>query len=146
MISGVVVTPLKIIEVRGGDVMHALRYFDEGFRGFGEAYFSSIERRAVKAWKRHKKMTLNLVVPVGSVRFAMFDDRAGSESYGIYQIVELSPSNYCRVTVPPMVWTGFTGLGMGLNLLLNVADIPHDDSEVERRNIEDIEFDWEQQR
>ena len=33
--------------------------------GFEEAYFSLIDKDAVKAWKRHKTMTLNLVVPLG---------------------------------------------------------------------------------
>ncbi len=63
------VTQLKRISVIGGDVLHALKCTDTGFQGFGEAYFSMAEAGAVKAWKLHRRMTLNLVVPVGEVRF-----------------------------------------------------------------------------
>ena len=39
-------------------------------------YFGvNIESGVVKAWKRHRQMTLNLVVSVGVIRFVMFDDR-----------------------------------------------------------------------
>ncbi len=37
MIDGVIVTPLKIINVPGGDVFHALKKDDPGFTDFGEA-------------------------------------------------------------------------------------------------------------
>ena len=65
----IVKTPLKRIPTVGGDVMHALKYSDNGFNGFGEVYFSWVERGAIKAWKCHQKMTLNLVVPLGEISF-----------------------------------------------------------------------------
>ena len=68
-LKDILVTPLKKIPTLGGDVMHALRASDNGFNGFGESYFSWIEEGAIKAWKFHKSMTLNLVVPLGEVRF-----------------------------------------------------------------------------
>ena len=64
-------TPLKIIDVEGGNVLHAIKDTDQGFKKFGEAYFSTIEPGAIKAWKRHRKMTLNLVVPIGKIKFVM---------------------------------------------------------------------------
>ena len=36
---------------------------------FGEAYFSKIKFNKIKAWKYHSKMTLNLAVPHGKVKF-----------------------------------------------------------------------------
>ena len=50
---------------------------------FGEVYFSSIKPKSVKAWKLHKKMTLNIVVPVGKVRFALFDDSEKKIDYAM---------------------------------------------------------------
>ena len=76
------ITPLKIIQVPGGDVSHAMKISDPGFAGFGEVYFSNIEPGVVKAWKRHRQMTLNLVVSVGAIRFVMFDDRHQSPDSG----------------------------------------------------------------
>ena len=51
-----------------------------GYAGFGEAYFSQVDKGAIKAWKRHKKMTLNLLVPVGEIKFVLFDDREASNT------------------------------------------------------------------
>ena len=64
MIEDVVLTPLKIIDAPDGRVFHAIKNIDPGFDDFGEAYFSEINSKKIKAWKRHREMTLNLVVPV----------------------------------------------------------------------------------
>ncbi len=135
-------TPLNIIKTSGGDVLHAIKKTDPGYLDFGEAYFSIVERGAIKAWKRHQVMTMNLVVPVGSIRFVFFDDREETGSKGNLQVVELSREHYCRLTVPPRLWMGFQGVGAELNLLLNVADIPHNSVEADRKDINEIEFDW----
>ena len=78
MISGVTLHTLKHIIVPKGDIYHALKSTDEGYEGFGEAYFSQIEHGQVKGWKRHNRITLNIVVPVGAVKFVIYDDREES--------------------------------------------------------------------
>jgi len=133
-------TPLKKINVEGGDVLHAIKKNDAGFVDFGEAYFSIIESGAIKAWKRHRKMTLNLVVPIGKIKFVMCSSL--EEKNPKFNEVILSTNNYFRLTVPPMVWLGFQGLSNELSILLNVSDIPHDPIESDRINFNDIEFDW----
>ena len=132
------VTPLKRIPVVGGDVLHALKRTDVDFRAFGEAYFSLVEHGAVKAWKRHRLMTLNIVVPVGLVRFVfrLNDDPAFRVEVG-------GESSYVRLTVPPNIWFGFQGLGTPTSLVLNVADIEHDPDEVERGALDMFAYDWE---
>ena len=135
-----IITPLDIIKVNKGDVMHAMKSDDPGFSGFGEAYFSVVSYNAIKAWKRHHEMTLNLVVPVGKIRFVLFDDRKVSNTQ--FQEVIISKDNYCRLTVPPMVWIGFEGLSDNGSMLLNIADIQHNPHEVDKKNIEQIEFNW----
>ncbi|MDB0021066.1 dTDP-4-dehydrorhamnose 3,5-epimerase [Candidatus Pseudothioglobus singularis] len=140
IIDTIVLTPLKRIDVKGGDVLHAMKKNDFGYSGFGEAYFSNIEFNAIKAWKRHKRMVLNLVVPVGKVRFVFLDDREPEDNH--YQEIIISKDNYCRLTVPPMIWMGFQGLSNSGSILLNLSNIEHDPSEVENRNIEEMEFNW----
>lgn len=122
--SGAVVTPLRRIPTPKGDVYHGLKADEDSFKGFGEAYFSTVLPGATKGWKRHREMTLNLVVPVGTIEFHLrSDDGAVSES------VRLGDKRYARLTVPPGVWMAFSGVSPGLNLLLNVASIPHDPDE-----------------
>lgn len=131
-IKGCKLTPLRIIPGEKGDVMHALKASDEGFSAFGEAYFSTVKNGETKGWKRHFRMTLNVVVPVGKIRFHLHDDRPSSITYGAEEEVTLSIENYQRLTIPPSVWFAFKGLEE-YNLLLNIADMPHDPSEIEQR-------------
>ena len=140
MIDDVIITPLEIIETFGGNVMHAMKKTDLGYADFGEAYFSEIEKNTVKAWKRHREMTLNLIVPSGKIKFVLFDDR--KESNNRFQEVIISKENYCRLTVPPMIWVGFKGLSSFKSILLNIASIPHNPKEVDKKEIDKIQFDW----
>ena len=139
MIRGVSVSSLKIIDTPGGNVMHAMKKTSSGYAGFGEAYFSKINKGANKARKRHKKMTLNIIVPVGSIRFVLVDSVSTS---GLnFQEVIISKENFCRLTIPPMIWMGFQGIESE-SILLNIANIEHDPDEVDKKNLEQINFNW----
>ena len=140
MIKEVVITKLDIIDTLGGSVMHAMKASSAGYTGFGEAYFSQVDQGAIKAWKRHNKMTLNLAVPVGEIRFVLFDDREVLNTQ--FQEIIISNGNYCRLTVPPMVWMGFQGLSESGSMLLNIADIEHDPDEVDRKEMNEINYNW----
>lgn len=131
-------TPLKRIAVAGGDVLHALKSTEAGFGGFGEAYFSMVQAGAVKAWKMHQRMTLNLVVPIGEVRFVFV-----AEDTKAQRKETIGATNYARLSVPPGIWFGFRGLAAPFSLILNVADIPHDPDEVVRKPPEAFGYDWE---
>ena len=69
---------------------HAIKKTDIGFLSFGEAYFSSVEYKLIKGWKKHKKMTLNFIVPIGKIKFVIHDSRTSSKSFGFYQEITLS--------------------------------------------------------
>ena len=137
MIEGVVSSHLEIISMHGGDVMHGMKIDDIGFSGFGEAYFSMINPRVVKGWKRHREMTCNFIVPSGEIRVVIFDDRIAT-----FEEVILSPKNYLRLTIPPMVWVGFQGIDIKPSLLLNIANIKHDPAETDTKDINLIAYDW----
>jgi len=140
MIKDVVITNLDVINTPGGNVMHAMKETGTGYAGFGEAYFSQVDKGIIKAWKRHKNMTLNLVVPVGEIKFVLFDDRDVSNTR--FQEIIISRKNYCRLTVPPMVWMGFQGLSNDGSMLLNIANIEHDPGEVDRLEIDKMNYNW----
>jgi len=140
MIKDVVITNLDVINMPGGNVMHAMKETGTGYAGFGEAYFSQVDKGIIKAWKRHKNMTLNLVVPVGEIKFVLFDDRDASNTR--FQEIIISRKNYCRLTVPPMVWMGFQGLSNDGSMLLNIANIEHDPGEVDRLEIDKMNYNW----
>ncbi len=133
------ITPLKRISVLGGDVLHAIKSSDPSFVGFGEAYFSWVNPGVIKAWKLHRRMTLNLIVPVGEVMFVFHDLTSG-----MFRKELLGEIRYIRLTVPPQVWFGFQGCSTDPSLLLNVSDIPHDPEEVETKELNEIPFQWPQ--
>jgi dTDP-4-dehydrorhamnose 3,5-epimerase len=130
-IEGVQLTPLRIIENPVGNILHVLKSRDDSFQGFGEAYFSHVNGNSTKGWKKHRQMLLNIVVPVGAIKFYLFDGREESNTYKMTQEVELSVINYQRLTVPPGIWMAFKGIMDGPNMLLNIASIPHDPAEAE---------------
>lgn len=129
--------PLARISTAGGDVLHGMKQTDAGYSGFGEAYFSWVVQGAVKAWKRHTRMTMNLIVPTGSVRFVFM-----AEDQRTFREEVIGDERYARLTVPPGVWFGFQGLAAPQSLVLNLASTMHDPLEVERRDMSDIHFDW----
>lgn len=145
MIDGVIITPLRQFLDERGKVMHMLRCDSEVFREFGEIYFSCVYPGAIKGWHIHKRMTLNYAVPYGHIKFVLYDDRSDSPTKGELQELFLGPDNYCLVTVPPMVWNGFKGLGTEMAIVANCATIPHDPVEIERRDPFDpvIPYNWE---
>ena len=144
MIDGVIATPLKQILDERGKVMHMLRSDDAHFHGFGEIYFSCIYPDAVKAWHMHTRLTLNYAVPHGQIKFVLYDDRPNSPTRGNVQEFFLGPDNYLLVTVPPHVWNGFKGLGTDMAIVANCASLPHDRTEINRRDPLDpaIPYNW----
>jgi dTDP-4-dehydrorhamnose 3,5-epimerase len=145
MIEGVKITPLKQIADERGKIMHMLRNDAPGFAGFGEIYFSCVYPGAIKGWHIHKRMVLNYAVPHGRIKFVLFDPRPDSPTHGEVQEVFPGPDNYCLVTVPPMVWNGFKGIGTEMAIVANCASICHDPDEIDRLDPFDpsIPYDWE---
>ena len=116
--------------------MHALRNYEESFNGFGEAYFSSVKKDMAKGWKMHKEMTLNLIVPVGNIRFIILNKNTNNKSIVSPLIdVTLGENNYSRLTVPPEYWVAFKGVETETNILLNIADIPPDPNESDNKDL-----------
>ena len=138
--AGVIETSLNRVRVTGGDVLHALKMTDDGFDGFGEAYFSMIEQGEIKGWKYHKRMTMNLIVPLGSVKFVFFDEKNSSNNGFSETIIGLN--NYSRITVSPKIWFAFQGNSSPLSMVLNIANIVHDPMESERLSIDELPYDW----
>lgn len=124
-------TPLKQIFHPKGDIYHAMKASDQGFSGFGEAYFTTVHQAETKGWKRHTRMQMNLLVPVGAVRFYLHDETSGKTTQ-----YTLGPENYARLTVPPGYWMAFRGMEHKLNLVCNLASIEHDPAEAVNVSLE----------
>lgn len=142
MIDGLILKTQKNIYHEKGNILHALKLSDVEYKGFGEAYFSSVINGQIKGWKKHTIMFMNILVPVGSVRFVIYDDRKNSSTYKNYNEIELSKKNYQRMTIPPNVWVAFQGTSKSENLVLNIASIEHDPEESINIDLDKIKYDW----
>lgn len=132
MIDGVAVRPLRRIPDERGTILHMLRADDPHFDRFGEIYFSRVYPGVVKGWHRHRRMTLNYAVVAGMIKLVVYDDRPQSPTRHELMELFIGDEQYALVTVPPLVWNGFKGLGAVPAIVANCATEPHDPAEIER--------------
>ena len=130
------VTPLNKFISPNGSVLKVISSESQDFLGFGEVYFSTINYYAIKAWKIHQSMTMNLVVPKGKVLFVFIDKNKN------FREEILGEKNYCRITVPPKITFGFQGLYKGESYILNFSNIVHNDKEVIKVDKDTIKYNW----
>ena len=133
--DGVILTPLKKISHPNGDIFHAMKASDKNFSGFGETYFSSVNQNKIKGWKKHTKMTLNLIAVVGKIHIVVHDTNS-------FFSVVLSKDNYQRLTVTPGLWVAFKGLSSE-NIILNISNIEHNPNESINLDLNSFHFDWD---
>ena len=143
MLKEVSIFPLKQIKVKGGDVLHAYKKDDIGLRKFGECYISFIKYGHIKGWKKHLKNSLNIVVPLGKIKFVIFDDSNKSKNKNPFKEFVLCRENYCRLFIPPKLWVAFQGLDKKNSYLLNMIENLHDPNESINQKIENISYNWE---
>jgi dTDP-4-dehydrorhamnose 3,5-epimerase len=144
-IDGVMFTELHQIVDERGAVLHMLRCDAPEFTRFGECYFSETMPGVIKAWKRHREQTQNLAVPIGRVRFVIYDERPSSPTSGNLQIFELGrPDHYGRLRIPAGLWYGFCCISTIPALVVNCADLPHNPADNELRSPKDsaIPYSW----
>ena len=143
-IDGVLVSPLGRIHNQQGDLFRLMRRDDPGFYGPEEAYCTTVNCGKIKAWKRHRRMAVNLVPLAGLILLAIHDDRPKSPTNGKGWCRLLTPY-LCRVTIPPNLWFGFQGISTEPNILLNLASLVHDPEECDTLSPEyfqDASFQW----
>ena len=144
-IEDVIVQPLKQIADKRGSVLHMLKNDSNLFKQFGEVYFSEIHSGLVKAWKRHKKQSQNLVVPLGKIRLVIYDDRPNSNTHRKIAQYKLGrPKDYRLIHIPPMLWYGFQGIGDQTSMIANCTDLSHDPEEMESLSADtsQIQYQW----
>ena len=132
IIEGVKVIPLRRIPDERGTVYHMLKATDPHFLQFGEIYFSTVYPVVVKAWKIHRRVTVNYACIFGRIKLVLYDERASSRTRGVFMELFLGPDNYSLVVIPPTVWNGFQGMSEPMAIVANCATEPNDPSELDR--------------
>jgi dTDP-4-dehydrorhamnose 3,5-epimerase len=143
-IDGVKVIPLRRIPDERGTVYHMLRSTDPHFVRFGEIYFSTVYKDAIKGWHKHKDMTLNYACIFGRVKIVLYDERNNSPTKGRLMEIYLGPDNYSLVVIPPELWNGIKGMSEPYAIIANCCTHPHDPSRSTRLDPlnNHIAYDW----
>jgi dTDP-4-dehydrorhamnose 3,5-epimerase len=135
-------TTLKEINGDNGSVIRGLRKGDLGYAGIGEVYFSTVNFASIKGWKKHLRMTMNLIVVQGKVSFVFAAINKNLELKKDFIEITLSSSKLERLTVPPNIWMAFRGLSDGSNTIVNLASIVHDPNEQLNKPLHEIDYNW----
>ena len=133
LIDGIILTELKEIPDPKGSVLHMLRNDDDLFSSFGECYFSEVNINSIKGWKKHSLQSQNISVPIGRVKFVLYDLRENSSTFqNVLEIILGRPDLYNRLHIPIDIWYSFKCISDSNSLIVNCSDIPHcpDESEV----------------
>ena len=145
LIDGLKISDLKEITDPKGSVLHMLRNDDDLFKSFGECYFSEVNIGYIKGWKKHTLQSQNISVPVGKVKFVLYDPRKNSKTYNFISVIELGrPDDYKRLHIPVNIWYSFACISPKSSLIVNCADIPHSPEESDALPIDSklIPYTW----
>jgi len=124
----------KIIRNPKGNIMHYIKKDDKNYDKFGEVYFTWIKRNSIKGWKLHKKMHMNLTVPVGSIKLTFFDEKFKKKTS-----FNLSEKKFGTLYVPAKIWFSFENMSKKKDsLMVNFSNIIHKKSESINKNLKEI--------
>jgi dTDP-4-dehydrorhamnose 3,5-epimerase len=146
MIEGVKTKNLKVVPDERGWLMEILRNDDEVFKNFGQVYLTTAYPDVVKAWHYHKKQTDNFTCIKGMMKVALYDDRAGSRTFGEINEFFVGDNNPMLISVPPLVYHGFKAIGIETAYFLSVPTLAYNYKEPDEFRLpadtDKIPYDW----
>ena len=140
-LKNILITDLNIIKTEKGNIFHGLKKTSPRYINFGESYFSEVNQLEIKGWKKHNKVTLNICVPLGSIRFVIHNSDKRELTSDICEEYIIGNSNYKLLTIPPGFWVAFQGLE-SKNMLHNIIDSEHDPQEADNRDLSHFKYEW----
>ena len=76
-----------------------------------------------RAWGLHQRSTDRLFVVSGLVKFAVFDGRLESPTYGCVNEVTLSEKNPALLIIPPNLYHGWKNIGSNEAIIINMPTV-----------------------
>jgi len=126
----VIVFKTKKIANKKGNLHKFVDTKSNFFKGFGEIYFTEINKNKIKGWKKHKKNSSLLKTIFGEVQFTFY------YKDNFYHI-NIKQTDNIIIQIPPNVWFSFKGISKK-NLLCNFMNKAHSDKEVENINLNEF--------
>lgn len=146
LIAGVRTKQLKVIPDERGYLMEMSRCDDELFVRFGQVYMTVAFPAVVKGWRYHKEQDDIFVAIKGGIKLVLYDQRAGSPTFGLIKEFFVGERNPILVTIPAGVVHAFKAIGVKPPYIINVSEEPYhyDDPDEFRIHPHDpsIPYDW----
>ena len=126
---------LKIMKSKHGNVIKIINKSSNYYFGFNELYFSQIKKNKIKGWKKHTRMTMNLKVILGKVKFIFSKDQKK------FKKIILSDNDHYMLTISKNIFFAFQGLEKQ-NTILNFSNIKHSQKECINLPLNQINYNW----
>jgi len=121
VIDGVALRSANVFPDERGRLGEIIRADDPWFENFGQIYFTTTYPGVVKAWHFHKKQTDHFYVIKGTVKIALYDERADSSTRGVVNQLYLGEHCPGLLRIPPGVQHGWMCVGQNEAYILNLA-------------------------
>jgi len=118
----------KIIKNQLGNIEKIISKNEKYYKGFNELYITNLNKDKIKGWNMHKKMTLNLFVIKGKVKFHLKQKK-------ILKQITLSEDSKEILTVKPKTWLKMKNLYNKKSKIINFANLKHNKNEIVKKNI-----------
>lgn len=148
LIDGLLKKEIKNIYKSSGNIIPVIKN-DKSFNfQFGEAYFSTIHPKVIKAWHLHSKISAIYSVVFGSVICVVHDLRKKKSTYGKFNIIKSNKTSRFLIKVPNNVWVGFKCVGRDTAIISNITNKLYSEDKPKRLdpNTKRINFDWDKEK
>lgn len=133
LLDGVVLRPARPIPDKRGDVTEILdpRWEDVG-APLVYAYQVTLRANAVKGWVMHRNQEDRLFLVRGAVRWALYDDRAGSPTAGRLNLLTITERNPALLIIPRGVFHAVENIGTEEAVFVNLPTAPYDHADPDK--------------
>ena len=128
----------KIFNING-NLSKLLSKKSLSYKNFGELYLTNIKYKSIKGWKYHNKMTSNIFLIFGKVKFVIVEKKNNKI---IFVEHILNSENINHIYIPNKTYFAFTGLSKTESTLINFASIVHEKKESLRLNLSEFNYKW----
>ncbi len=146
MIAGSDIQSLDVHPDERGRLFEVLRCDDPAFMKFGQVYVTTAHPGIVKAWHCHSLQTDFFCLIDGRARFALYDAREDSATYGQIDEYICDGQPPQRIVIPPGVYHGFKNEGDRDAICVNCPTEPYNHEHPDELRIDafdnDIPYDW----
>jgi dTDP-4-dehydrorhamnose 3,5-epimerase len=145
-IEGVQTKKLKVIADQRGRLMELVRADENIFAGFGQVYMTTTLPGVIKAWHLHRKQTDIVACVLGMIRLVVYDERAGSASYGQFNQFYMGVHQPLAVRIAPNLYHGWQCVSVEEAIIINTVSNPYDPANPDEYRLDPhnshIVFDW----